>query len=156
MSKNKEIIKILLDDITSLRSKVALLDTKVESLDDNLAFYASSINNLEMDVKKLSYDFHEEQYVDPQIFKVSKEAYDHLEAELNKPPKKNKNLSKLFNTDKDDYLKKLDTMILEKKIRDGIIAKLEEEAENNTCNCGDTCQAYDNGFQDAISTIKDM
>ena len=132
MSKNKEIVKILLDDIASLRSKVALLDTKVESLDDNLAFYAGSINNLEMDVKRLSYDFHEEQRIEPYV----------------------------VNTNQTNWLEKtikdIDEMALEKKVREAIVAKLEEFSERNSCDCGEYCTAYDNGFQTAISTIRNM
>jgi len=47
-------------------------------------------------------------------------------------------------------------MSAEKKIREAIIEKLEKQQNANSCACGDTCQAYDNGFQDAINTIRDM
>lgn len=36
-----------------------------------------------------------------------------------------------------------------------IVKLLEEEAERNACSCGDICTAYDNGFEDAILTIRD-
>jgi len=49
-----------------------------------------------------------------------------------------------------------DDLAIEKKVREDIIAKLEKQQNPNSCACGDICQAYDNGFQDAINTIKDM
>ena len=39
--------------------------------------------------------------------------------------------------------------------RKRLVSMLEEEAERNACSCGDICTAYDNGFEDAIFTIKD-
>lgn len=154
--KSKAAIKVLTEDLSRLYEAVATLRVKFQDLDDTVAFYGSSINNLEMDVKKLSYDFHEEQYTDPQIFKVSKEAYDHLEAELNKPPKKNSKLDRLFNANKDNYSEKIDLIILEKKVREAIVAKLEKSQNANSCTCGDICQAFDSGFQEAIRIVKDM
>ena len=40
------------------------------------------------------------------------------------------------------------------KERERILAKLEQEAEDNLCSCGDICSAFDNGFTTAISLIK--
>jgi hypothetical protein len=66
----------------------------------------------------------------------------------------------VVNTNQPDWLnetiKDIDEMVLEKKIRERIIARLEEEAEDNLCSCGDICNAFDNGFNTAIQSIKDL
>lgn len=56
----------------------------------------------------------------------------------------------------DDIHKLVDQIILERKVRQGIIAELEKEQNANSCHCGDICQAFDNGFQHAISRIRNM
>lgn len=56
----------------------------------------------------------------------------------------------------DNINKQVDQIILERKVRQGIIAELEKEQNANSCHCGDICQAFDNGFQHAISRIRNM
>jgi hypothetical protein len=152
----QEAIQFAMNNILLFADKTNELVDKVAELEDNLAFYANSINQLEMTVKKLSDNFHGTQAIDPYIINVSNEAYNHLVEELDKPAKKNKGLSRLFAANGDEYINKLDVIILEKKIREAIIEKLERQAEDNSCDCGDICQAYDNGFQDAINFIRNM
>lgn len=158
----QEAIQFAINNTILLADKVNELVDKVAELEDNLAFYGSSTNQLEMTVKKLSNDLHGTQYIDPQIFKVSKKESDALEKALEEltPKSVTDGLKKLYNktnkTFMDDVNETVDRIILENKIRESIIAKLEKQQNANSCACGDICQAYDNGFQDAINTIRDM
>lgn len=121
----QEAIQFAMNNTILLADKVNELVDKVAELEDILAFYGSSTNQLEMTVKRLSHDFHEEQRIEPYIV--------------------NNNQTNWF-----------DDLAIEKKVREDIIAKLEKQQNANSCACGDICQAYDNGFQDAINTIRDM
>jgi predicted nuclease with TOPRIM domain len=128
----KQIFSFLTNDIIMLTGKINELVDKVAELEDHLAFYGSSINILETNVKKLSHDFYEEQKIEPYIVNVNQPNW------------------------LDRTIEDIDEMVLEKKIRESIIAKLEEEAEDNSCSCGDICNAFDNGFSTAISFIRNM
>jgi uncharacterized coiled-coil DUF342 family protein len=170
----QEAIQFAMNNTLLLADKVNELVDKVAELDDHLAFYAASINQLEMTVKKLSSDFHGTQQIDPYIVNVNQPNWlnetvkdidqRNLEKALEELTPKNvtDGLKRLYTkadggrTWLDDINDKVDQMILEKKIRDTIIAKLEKEAEEISCSCGEICAAYDNGFEDAIHTIRNM
>ena len=170
----QEAIQLVMDDITVISEYLSELNKKVEDLDEALAFQNGSINTLEMTVKKLSNDFHGEQRLEPYIVNTNRldwlnktvEEIDkrNLEKALEEltPKRVTDGLNRLYTkadggrTWLDDVNDKVDQIILEKKIRERIIARLEEEAEKITCTCGEICAAYDNGFEDAIHTIRDM
>jgi uncharacterized phage infection (PIP) family protein YhgE len=156
----QEAIQFAMNNTLLLSDKVNELSDKVNQLDDHLAFYAATINQLEMTVKKLSDNFHGTQAIDPYIINVSNsEALEKALEELT-PKRVTAGLKKLYNktgkTFMDDVNETVDRIILEKKIREDIIARLEQKAEEISCTCGEICAAYDNGFEDAIWTIKDM
>jgi hypothetical protein len=170
----KQIFSFLANDILMLNESLSKINDRLDELDEALGFQNGSINTLEMTVKKLSHDFHEEQRIDPYIVNVNQPNWldetikdidqRNLEKALEELTPKNvtDGLKRLYTkadggrTYLDDVNDKVDQIVLEKKIRDAIIAKLEKQHNANSCACGDTCQAYDNGFQDAIYAIKDM
>jgi predicted RNase H-like nuclease (RuvC/YqgF family) len=156
----QEAIQFAMNNTLLLSDKVNELSDKVNQLDDHLAFYAATINQLEMTVKELSHNFHSTQAIDPYIVNVSNsEALEKALEELT-PKRVTNGLKKLYNktnkTFMDDVNETVDKIILEKKIREAIIEKLELEAEDNRCDCGDTCIAFDNGFAEAIYFIRNM
>jgi tetrahydromethanopterin S-methyltransferase subunit G len=157
-----------------LNESLSKINDRLDELDEALGFQNGSINTLEMTVKKLSHDFHEEQKIDPYIVNVNQpnwldrtiEDIDKrdLEKALEELTPKNvtDGLNRLYTkadggrTWLDDVNDKVDQIVLEKKIRERIIARLEKEEEDISCNCGEICAAYDNGFEDAIHAIRDM
>jgi len=156
----QEAIQFAMNNILLFADKTNELVDKVAELEDNLAFYANSINQLEMTVKKLSDNFHGTQAIDPYIINVSNsEALEKALEELT-PKRVTDGLKKLYNktnkTFMDDVNETVDRIILEKKIREDIIAKLEQKEEEISCTCGDSCIAFDNGFAEAINFIRDM
>lgn len=156
----QEVIQFAMNNTLLLSDKVNELSDKVNQLDDHLAFYAATINQLEMTLKELSDNFHGTQKIDPYIINVSNsEALEKALEELT-PKRVTDGLKKLYNktnkTFMDDVNDTVDRIILEKKIREDIIAKLERESEKITCTCGEICAAYDNGFEDAIHFIRSM
>jgi tetrahydromethanopterin S-methyltransferase subunit G len=172
--KSKEIFSFLANDILMLNESLSKINDRLDELDEALGFQNGSINKLEMTVKKLSNDFHGEQKLEPYIVDTNRldwlnktvEEIDKrdLERALEELTPKNVTvgLKRLYTkadggrTYLDDVNDKVDQIVLEKKIRERIIARLEEEAEKITCTCGEICAAYDNGFEDAIHTIRDM
>jgi hypothetical protein len=160
----QEAIQFAMNNTLLLVDKINELVDKVAELEDNLAFYGSSINILEMTVKKLSNDFHGTQQIDPYTVRVSGEQSEALQQALEEltPKRVTDGLNRLYTkadggrTWLDDVNDKVDQIVLEKKIRERIVARLEKEAEDISCNCGEVCAAYDNGFEDAIHTIRDM
>lgn len=165
----KEVVEFIWHDILILTDRVSKLNEKLEDLDEALAFQNGSINTLEMTVKKLSDNFHGTQKIDPYTINISRdssEAMDKASEALEKaleeltPKRVTDGLKRLYNktskTFMDDVNETVDRIILEKKIREDIIAKLELEAKDNLCDCGDTCTAFDNGFAEAIYFIRNM
>jgi hypothetical protein len=170
----QEAIQFVMNDITMISEYLSELNKKVEDLDEALAFQNGSINTLEMTVKKLSNDFHEEQKLEPFVVNVNRldwlnktvEEIDKrdLEKALEEltPKRVTDGLNRLYTkadggrTWLDDVNDKVDQIVLEKKIRERIVADLEQEAEYNECTCGDICNAFNNGFNSAIYFIKDM
>jgi chromosome segregation ATPase len=170
----QEAIQFVMNDITMISEYLSELNKKVEDLDEALSFQNGSINTLEMTVKKLSNDFHEEQKLEPYVVNTNRldwlnktvEEIDKrdLEKALEELTPKNvtDGLNKLYNNDRkvqtwiDDINERAEEALLEKKIRKRIIAELEQQAEDNKCTCGDICDSYNNGFQDAIYAIREM
>ena len=170
----KQIFSFLANDILMLNESLSKINDRLDELDEALGFQNGSINTLEMTVKKLSHDFHEEQRIDPYIVNVNQPNWldetikdidqRNLKKALEELTPKNvtDGLKRLYTkadggrTYLDDVNDKVDQIVLEKKIRERIIARLEEEAEKITCTCGEICAAYDNGFEDAIHTIRSM
>jgi tetrahydromethanopterin S-methyltransferase subunit G len=170
----KQIFSFLANDILMLKESLSKINDRLDELDEALGFQNGSINTLEMTVKKLSHNFHEEQRIDPYIVNTNRPNWLNktvdeidkrdLERALEELTPKNvtDGLNRLYTkadggrTWLDDVNDKVDQIVLEKKIRERIIARLEEEAEKITCTCGEICAAYDNGFEDAIYTIRNM
>jgi hypothetical protein len=170
----QEAIQFVMNDITMISEYLSELNKKVEDLDEALAFQNGSINTLEMTVKKLSNDFHEEQKLEPYVINTNRldwlnktvEEIDKrdLEKALEEltPKRVTDGLKRLYTkadggrTYLDDVNDKVDQIILEKKIRERIIARLEKEADEDACNCGDICNSFNNGFSEAISRIRTM
>ena len=94
--KSKAAIKILIQDISILDDMVSKLRYRVTELEDTVAFYASSLNSLEITVKSLSHDYHEGlnpsytafdemQEIPSKTFKVSSKEWEYLNDALNNP-----------------------------------------------------------------------
>jgi archaellum component FlaC len=156
--------------IDSLRYDISLLGLRVSN---HLSRIDEKIEGIEANLDELS-NVYTTQKIDPYIVNVNQpnwldrtiEDIDKrdLERALEELTPKNvtDGLNRLYTkidggrTYLDDVNDKVDQIILERKIRERIIARLEEEAEDSLCSCGDICNAFDNGFNTAIQSIRDL
>lgn len=90
----------IVKDLETVATILEALIARQETLEDEMKFYGHSINNLEMLVKRLSHDFHEEQYIEPYTVKVSNEEWVGLEAMLAEQTGVNEKLRNLFRNNK--------------------------------------------------------